>query len=278
MSGTVTAQLLKVFRVDQQLRGLKSRLSAAERFLSDQERQLKDVETRFHQINGELKALKSAIKGEEGETASIDSRVETLRERMNTSKTNKEYSALLGELNALKEKKAEIEKSELEQMGKIEQLSKRAEELGAARSERQTIITKARKDRDERAAEIKDRVDELSKQRAELCQGVEHDKLRILEEMITKKDDEAMSPVEVVDRRAHEWACTSCQMTLPVELVNRLSSGLFTRCSFCSVILFTEEDVVAKTKKRDAAENEDVVKSRKRVAKKAAENGTAKAE
>ena len=31
---TVTAKLLKLFRVDQQLRGLKTRLNAAERFLS----------------------------------------------------------------------------------------------------------------------------------------------------------------------------------------------------------------------------------------------------
>lgn len=263
-----TAQLLKVFRVEQQLRGLRSRLTGAERFLAEQSRLLADLEGKIHAATTELKQLKTSIAGDETEAASIDTRMEKLREQMNSAQTNKEYSAFLAELNALKTKKDEIEKVELGQMERSETLTKQVAELTKQRDERKVIADKAKQDRDAKAAEIKDRVDELSSQRTELAKGVPADALRILEEMLPKLGDEAMSPVEVVDRRNHEWACTSCQTVITVEAVNSLSLGKMTRCVNCRCILFTEEDVVSTKKSKD---NEDIVKSKKRAsAKKAA--------
>ena len=82
---SVTAKLLSVFRVEQMLRGLKSRLTAAEKFLAEQERQLKVVDADFVKTAAELKQLKTSIAGEEGETASIDTRMDKLREQMGIS-------------------------------------------------------------------------------------------------------------------------------------------------------------------------------------------------
>lgn len=242
---SVTAALLKVFRVDQQLRGLKSRLHAAERFLAEQEKQLKAVEDKHAALTAQLKQLKVSISGEEGETAAIDTRMAKLRDHMNGAKTNKEYSAFLAELDALKKKKKEIEDAELAQMGQVESLQKQALEHTKSRDERKAIIAKARAERDERASEIKGRVDELSAQRDELVKDVPAEALRILDEMSAKKGDEAMSAVEVIDRRAHEWSCGSCMMTLTVETVNSLSVGRLTRCPSCKVVLFSEEDLVS---------------------------------
>jgi predicted nucleic acid-binding Zn-ribbon protein len=261
---SVTAKLLSVFRVDQQLRGLKSRLNVAEKFLAEQEKLLKDLDTKNGAAAAELKQLKTTIAGEEGEAAALDARMATLRERMNNSKTNKEYSAFVTELTTLKTRKEEIEKAEMGEMEKVEGLQKKADEYAAARAERVTIITAAKKDRDAKAAEIKDRVAELQAQRDKAAAEVPAGDLKILEEMIGKLGDEAMSPVEVVDRRAHEWSCTSCQMTLPVELVNNLSMGKMARCISCKCILYTEEDVVSKKKPK---EDEDIVKSKKKMKK-----------
>jgi predicted nucleic acid-binding Zn-ribbon protein len=244
---SVTAQLLKVFRVEQQLRGLKSRLNVAEKFLAEQTKQLQQIEATHAKLSAELKHLKTTVAGEEGETTAIDQRVATLRERMNASKTNKEYSAHLAELNALKIKKEEIEKAEMGQIERIEALKKLVEEQATLKAERASIIAKATKDRDERAAEIKDRVSELQAQRDNLAKDVTPEALRVLEEMTGKKGDEAMSPVEVVDRRAHEWSCGSCMMTLPVETVNSITVGRLTRCGFCKVVLYSEEDLVTRS-------------------------------
>lgn len=271
---SVTAKLLSVFRVEQMLRGLKSRLNTAERFLIEQERQLKAVDGDFSRTAAELKQLKTSIAGEEGEATSIDARMEKLREQMGLSKTNKEYSAFLSELNSLKEKKDEIEKHELEEMSKVEELQKKNDERATARAERMAIVDHARKDRDAKAAEIKDRVEELTNQRDALAKEIPAEAMKMLADALSLHGDEAMSPVEVVDRRNHEWSCGNCQMTLPVETVNAISMHKLTRCISCKCVLFTEEDVVSKKKPK---ENEDIVKSKRKAAKKSTDAGTATA-
>jgi predicted nucleic acid-binding Zn-ribbon protein len=271
---SVTAKLLSVFRVEQMLRGLKSRLNTAEKFLAEQERQLKAVDAEFSKAAAELKQIKTSIAGEEGETASIDARMEKLREQMGNSKTNKEYSAFLSELNSLKAKKDEIEKHELEEMSKVEELQKKNDERSAARDERLKIVDHARKDRDAKSAEIKDRVAELTAQRDALAKDVPVEAIKMLNDALQVHGDEAMSAVEVVDRRNHEWSCGNCQMTLPVETVNAISMGKLTRCISCKCVLYTEEDVVSKKKPK---ENEDIVKSKRKAAKKSSTDAGATA-
>lgn len=269
---SVTAKLLSVFRVEQMLRGLKSRLNTAEKFLVDQERLLKALDAEHQKTAAELKQLKTSIAGEEGETSAIDARMEKLREQMNNSKTNKEYSAFLAELNTLKAKKEEIEKNEMEEMTRVEELQKKNDERATARDERARIVEKARADRDARAVEIKDRVDELTARRNELARDIPAEALKMLHDALTIHGDEAMSPVEVVDRRNHEWSCSNCQMTLPVETVNAISMHKLTRCISCKCVLFTEEDVVSKKKPK---ENEDIVKSKRKAAGKKNDAGAA---
>lgn len=255
---TVTAKLLGLFRVDQQIRGLRSRLDTAERFLRLQQAQLDELTSKHKSTSASLKQLKTAVAGEEGEAARIDARINALREQMNAARTNKEYSAFLNELNVLKSQKDEIEKAELGEMEKVEAAEKALAEIEKQRAEREAIVKQASSDRDARNAEIKDRLAELTAQREGLVKEVPADAMRIYAELLQRQGEAAMSHVEVLDRRNHEWTCGSCQMTLTVETINSVSGGKLTRCGACGCILYTEEDVVAKTvktsKKKHAAE------------------------
>lgn len=246
---SVTAKILKLFRADQQIRGLRGRLDTAERFLAVQSQQLSELDKKHAALSASLKQLKAAVSGDEGEAARIDARIESLREQMNAARTNKEYSAFLNELNLLKAQKDEIEKNELASMEKVETVQKQVSEVEGQKAEREKIVAQATADRDARAAEIKDRLDELTGQRAALVKDVPSDQLKIYEELVRRLGDQAVSSVEVLDRRNHEWTCGSCQMALPVETINGISAGRFTRCSACGSILYTEVDVVAKTVK-----------------------------
>lgn len=251
---TVTASLLRLFRVDQQLRGLQTRLHAADRFLAEQERQFKELDVKHSALVTQLRQIKAAQGGYEGEVATVDARVATLREQMNAARTNKEYSAFLTELNTLKAQKEALEKDQIDSMEKIEALGKQIESATSQRGERTKMVEKARSDRSTKEAEIKDRVAELRTQRAALAKEVPADVLAILEDLIARRGDEAMAHVEVLDRRNHEWTCGACMMALPVQHINAIAAGKFTRCSNCQCILFTEEDVVSKKIKKETAE------------------------
>ena len=59
---SVTQQLLDLFRVDKQLRGLRNRLDQAERFLSQQSTLLKTLDTNKQQLEEEAKKRLEELK------------------------------------------------------------------------------------------------------------------------------------------------------------------------------------------------------------------------
>lgn len=239
--------LLDLFRVDKQLRGLKNRLEDAEKFLTKQKALLDDIEKQRRTLDVQLKQLRATLANEEGEVARLAARENTLREQMNSAQNAKEYKAFQAELEKLKAMKSEAETRQLEAMGKIDALVKQLDAGTAQHSDRSKIVGSASTDRDTKATEIKDRVEELSRQRIELASKVPAHELKKFEDLIRVKGDEAMAPVEVVDRRSHEGNCGSCNVVIPVEAVSALMSGRIVNCPSCRCILYVEDETFAKS-------------------------------
>ncbi|MEM7627871.1 MAG: hypothetical protein AAF356_00460 [Planctomycetota bacterium] len=241
---TVTEKLYRVFVVDQKLRGLRSRLTAAERFLAEQTRQLNALQTRHESVGAQLRQLKASQANNEGEAQQAEQHVAELRERMNTATSNKEYKALLTEVNTFKDRQKESEDAALGQIEKIEQLEAQATELAESIGQRGTICEKAEADRAAREAEVAGRLAELEAERSGLIGEVPTRALAIYNELLEVREEEAMAPIEIQDRKRHEFTCGSCMMTVPIEAMSALlSHGELTRCVSCGCILFLEEKV-----------------------------------
>lgn len=267
---SVTKQLLDLFRVDKQLRGLRHRLEAAERFLSQQSAQLTELERLKADLSGQVRQLRAAAANDEGEAQRLDARMAQLREQMNQTKTAKEYQALVTELNTFKTQKGECEERAIESMGRIEAAETRLKEIDEQHAERGRMVAKAKADRDERSAEIKDRVEELSAQRAELTKAIPATNLTEFEQLVRARGDDAMAHIEMIDRRAHEGSCSACMMAIPVEALSALMTGKLTRCPSCRCILYIEESILAAS--------EEAPRKRKTKAKTAKKEEVAKAQ
>lgn len=257
---SVTEKLLRVFRVDQQLQGLQSRLRAAEKFLDEQTRQLQQIETKRDALAGEVRLAQAEVANHEGEMARLDARIEQLREKMNSASTNKEYKALLTEVNTLKADRSTAETSALEVMTKADELKKQAADLETQHTERDKLRKVAAEDRHKRADEIKDRLNELKKERDSLWSDVPADAQRTYSDLMRRLGDEAMAPAEELDRKRHEFTCGSCQMTVPVETLSALIRGSaanspLTLCVNCGCILYLETAAAESFHKAAARKN-----------------------
>ncbi|MEM0982627.1 MAG: hypothetical protein AAGI17_01610 [Planctomycetota bacterium] len=247
---SVTEKLLSVYRVDEQIKGLKSRLNAAERFLGEQERAAQDLGSQSQAIDGQLRQLKAAAAEAEGEARALDEKINELRERMGVSKTNKEYQALLTEVNTFKDRKSERETQAVEMLEKIETLTSQREDLTGKLNERSEMKGVAMTDRDKRAEEIREKLAELEGQRSELASDVPDRVLQSYEQLVERLGDEAMAAMEIQDRRRHEYTCGACMMAVPMEAMSSLlSHGNITNCVSCGAILYLEE----KTRERMTA-------------------------
>ena len=239
-----TTKLLAVFKVEQKLRGLRSRLDAAERFLSEQESQLAKNTQQLESLASQHRQVAASTKENEDEIARIDARVEKLREEMNTARTNKEYQAFLVEVNGLKIERGRVEEEILALLEKSEAIKAEIEKIEHDRDERDSVRKIAKKDRDTRNKEIEGRVKELMSERDELASEVQPRILSDLERLLREREDEAMASIEVLDRKRHEISCSSCMMTLPIEVLSTLLSGRLTLCSNCGCFLYIDDDAV----------------------------------
>lgn len=246
---TVTKKLLALFRVDKEIRGLSTRLNAAERFLGEQTRQLADIATQVSSLEAQLRQLQAAANNAEGESKRLEAKINELREKMNAAQTNKEYKALLSEVNNLKEQRSSFDDEALGHMEKIEAIKAKLAELSTARAEREKVRGVAETQRQERADEIAGKLAELRAKRDQLAADVPKDALRTYEELLKQRGEDAMAPLEIVDRKRHEYVCGSSMMSVPVEVAASLVQGKLTLSPNDGCILYlteqTEEILVA---------------------------------
>ncbi|MEO1007117.1 MAG: hypothetical protein AAFX79_00960 [Planctomycetota bacterium] len=243
MTMSETERLLRVFRVDNSIEGLQSRLRAAERFLAEQERQLGELADRHSTLDAELRKAKASAANAEGEAKALDEKITDLREKMNTANSNKEYQAYLAEISTFKTQKDEHESVAIELIARVESLTAEVDEIDKAKAERQGVRGVATTQRDERAAEIKDRLDELKKERDELIAEVPEHTLSHYVRIRSQLGDEAMAPVEVVDVKRHEFVCGTSMLAVPVETVAALlSHGRVTTDPQSGAILYLSDE------------------------------------
>ncbi len=238
---SVTQQLLAVFRVDKEISGLQSRLTSAERFLTEQTRKLAEIGAQSDSLSTQIRQLKASTANAEGESERLKLHIDELREKMNNSTSNKEYKALLSEVNNLKEQRSVFDEQAIEQLEKIDELNTKLEVLDASKAEREKMREIAEADRQKRADEIAGTLAELRSKREALISDVPKDAIAIYQELLESRGEDAMAPLEIIDRKRHEYVCGSSMMSVPVEVAASLIQGKLTLSPNDGCILYLTE-------------------------------------
>jgi predicted nucleic acid-binding Zn-ribbon protein len=230
--------------VDVQVRGLRSRLDSARRYLNAQTRLLEELELQGNELRTRRMQVQATAGNLEGEVNGLDERLEKLRAELNSASTNKQYTAVLTELNTVKESRSEFEDRILEQMERSEEISGEIVENESQCTERRKVRTVAENELHSREQEVGARLAELEGERAEAASAVPGAALKIFDEMADCYDGEAMASIEEVSRRHREYACGACNMQMPFESVAALlgTGETLVRCTACGRILYLEEE------------------------------------
>jgi len=242
---TLTERLINLYRVDQQLRGLQTRLDAAQRYFDAQQNQLADVRGLLAELRTRKKHHQARIGNLETDGATFDEQVEKFRKDLNSATTNKQYSAVLSELETVKNNRKGIDDTTIEEMESIERIDGELETVEAQETERLKVCKVAKTQLTERREEIGTRLEELQRERDVAASDIPGAELAVFDEMAHAHDGEAMATVEEVNRRHREYACSECNILMPFERVVALmepNSGLV-QCAACGRILFLHEEL-----------------------------------
>ncbi len=236
-------QLHSFHLLDQQLRGLRSRLDAAMKLLATQQSRVNQATTQYNELNDQLSKAQVAANALEGQARDADTRVARLREQMNAVRSNKEYQALLVEVNTLKLDKSKIEDQALEHLGKVEELKTRLAEVQTKIDEHSRMVAAAQNQVASARAEVGQQLNEVTSQRQAAAAALPPDVLALYERVSRENDGEAMANIIEEDRRRMEYTCGGCYMGLPRECINALMRGRDTvvTCTNCGRILYLDD-------------------------------------
>ena len=109
--------------------------------------------------------------------------------------------------------------------------------------EKEKIRCVAEEQRQERSDEIADKLAELNTQRKALVIEVPKDAMAIYAELLEMRGEDAMAPLEIEDRKRHEYVCGSSMMSVPVEVAASLMQGKLTLSPNDGCILYLTADV-----------------------------------
>ncbi len=241
---SLTEDLISLFHIDSNVRGLRRRLESAQRYLDAQDRLLADLVQQHEECEVRRRHLRATVGNLEGEIEVLDERLEKLREELNVATTNKQYTAVLTERNVAKTARAELEDRVLEEMETIEASGKQLEKIAEETAEREKIRMVAEVQLKQRHDEVAKRLAELEVERESAASVIPSGEIRIFNEMAAAYDGEAMGQIEEIDRRRRESACGSCNMHLPFEAVASLLGGgdELVRCAACGRILYLADE------------------------------------
>ncbi len=233
------AQLKSLFLMDQQVRGLRKRLDAATRRLLAQERRLAEFLQQRKELETQHKHARAGAGGLEDQANGARDKVEKLRSQMNSVTSNKEYKALLVEMNTLKLEQSRLEDEALNQLNAAEQMQLQLEALTQQASNQQSLVDLARRDVEEARQEVGDRLDQAVGERERTAAELDPVILATFEKMTDAYDGEGVAEVEAQDLRRREFLCAGCFMQLPVEVVNALivKPQALSQCPNCERIL-----------------------------------------
>lgn len=241
---TLMENLLNLHRVDAQVRGLRSRVDSAARYLRIQERQLQERHDQEEELKRRKLHLQANIGNLENELRVADERIEKLRGELNSAVNNKQYAAVLNELNTVKEERGQTEDRMLEDMEQIESLEGSFGEVEAQISERRKVCDAAQAEYEQRMSDVGERLAELETERATAAAALPPKELSHFDRLAEDYEGEAMSPILEIDRRRREYACGACNMHMPFEQVSALLGGsdVLVTCNACHRILYLQEE------------------------------------
>jgi uncharacterized protein len=206
--------------------------------------ELEELEGEFDAAGGELeareaeiKALKVEIRDAEGKVAQLDESQEKYKQQLLTVKTNREYSALLTEIESVKREKDELEELEIQKMGGVESAETAVQEC---RDKAAGIEEKL----NERRGELKGKIKELDgqigkreKKHSKLAENVPVGVLRLYTRIMSSKFSRAVVNVR-------NGSCGGCFAHIPLQKVADIrigSSAPVYTCDHCGRILYYDD-------------------------------------
>jgi len=236
--GPVLNGLIKLQSVENRLRAAKAKLARSRRSIIIQENQIRSLQSALEAKKEELQLTKVQSNRLELELKTRDAEVNKLRAVLNTAKTNKEYAAVLTQLNTTRADNSKIENQILDLMKAVEMDEAECENIRRQIEGQKQELEKTRKVSEASAAEHEAEIAKIQAEWNEAAKTIPSEPLKVFRRVAETYDGQAVVDVEEQEGRRGAYSCGGCFMGITAESVNLLMTrDEIIRCANCTRIL-----------------------------------------
>ncbi len=236
--GPVLNGLVKLQSVENRLRAAKAKLARCRRNVIIQENQIRSLQNALEAKKEEIQLTKIQSDRLELELKIRDEQIARLRASLNTAKTNKEYAALLTQLNTTKADSSKNETQILELLKDIEADEAESEKIKNQIDQQKQALEQIRKETEVLAVKFEAEIEEIQVEWNQVAQTITTDPLEVFRRVAETYDGEALAVIDRQDGRTEAYTCGGCFMGITAESVNLLmTKDDIIRCPNCTRIL-----------------------------------------
>lgn len=241
--GPTLLGLIKLQSVENRLRAVKAKLARCRRNVIIQENQIRSLQNALEAKHEEIQLTRLQADRLELELKSRDEHIAKYRTALNAAKNNKEYAAILTELNTNKADNSKIESQILELMKAVEADQTDSLQLKQQIEEQKAKLEQVRKDSETMAAKYEAELAAIQTEKEQAASNIPSEQLTTFERVAETYDGEALATVEQQDARSEAYTCGGCFMGLTIETANSLmTKDEIIRCPSCSRILVLDTE------------------------------------
>lgn len=226
--------LVELQKIDTVIWDMQSKREETPKRLSELQSGLNVMKTELEQYTAELEELKKERRTKEGFLQAEIERIHKSEGKLKDIKTQKEYQALLKEVEQGKKLNADREEDILKLIADIEEREKIVTEKGETIRIKAEEYHREKEHSESELATIDREFDGKKKEWEGIARNIKPNILKMYQ-----KVSERRNSTSVV--RAKNGACTGCHMNLPPQLYNQVQKGQeMIQCPACHRILYWE--------------------------------------
>jgi predicted nucleic acid-binding Zn-ribbon protein len=228
--------LWELQKIDLGLKSIKEEKDRYPKEMKKLDEKQKVESERVQKEKEKVESLEKTRRQKEGQLSLEQEKIKRAEGRMSEVKTNKEYQALLSEIDAIKEANSRMEEEILQVMGEIDDLkrdlSKRERDVGVTLEK----VEAERKELQEKMARDEKVWDGQMERREILSKQIESKLVKLYNTLKEKRQGVGVVGVK------HE-TCQGCFVNVPPQMfIEVQKNNALVRCPHCNRILYWEGD------------------------------------
>ena len=236
--GPVLNGLTKLQSVENRLRAGKAKLTRCRRNVVIQENQIRNLQNALEAKKEEVQLTKVQFDRLELELKSRDETIARLRASLNSARTNKEYAAVLTQLNTTKADNSKIETQTLELLKDIEADEEECKDIQKQIDEQKEQLERNRTEALTLADKYEAEITEIQAEWDRVAQTIPEKPLEVFKRVAETYDGQAVAVIEQQEDKKGAYSCGGCFMGITTESVNLLmTKDDIIRCPNCTRIL-----------------------------------------